>query len=149
MPYSSVVIPADGAVLPSSVLNGLADNAAYLYSIVSGINTPFSADTLTGASNPESSRSWTFRHRARYLHYKLRLTNNETDSVEILVDGVQEYLDATNRTAPYTWSGYLDTTAFTSPPALGAFYSVRINVDWNTPGDLVVDYFLESDVTAL
>lgn len=149
MPYSPVTVPADGAVLPASVLQGLADNAAYLYSIVSGINTPFSADTLTGASGLESSRSWTFRHTGRYLHYKLRLTNNETDSVEILLDEVQVYLDATNRTAPYTWSGYIDLNGIGSPPALQDFYTVRVSVDWNVNGNLVVDYFLESDATAL
>lgn len=149
MPYSSVSVPADGAVLPASVLQGLADNAAFLYSLVAGINTPFSADTLTGAASPESSRSWTFRHTGRYLHYQLRLTDGTTEQVEILIDEVQEFVDTTDRTDPYVFSGYIDLNGIGSPPTLGSFYSVRVVCDWNVNGNLVVDYLLESDATSL
>lgn len=150
MPYSAISVPADGAVLPASVLQGLADNAAFLYSIVSGINTPFSADTVTSATNPASSRSWTFRHTARYVHYRLRVTDGTTESVQILCDEAAEFNDGTDRTAPYQYDGYLDTQSFGSPPALGDWITFRVVVDWNvTPGNLVVDYLIESDATSL
>lgn len=116
--------------------------------MVSGINVPFSSQTLTGSGD---SRKWIFRHQARYLHYKLRLTSGTSDELDIRVGASEtsEYGDGTNRSSPYTWEGYIDLTATTEDPADNAFYAVFCEFDFASAGELVIDYLLESDSTTL
>jgi hypothetical protein len=149
MPYTPVAIPADGAVLSAATLNGINDNSAFLYSLVSGVNVPFTTHSFTGSPSPEQSRPYVFRRQARYLHFRVDLTSNDTSDFDILIDGVSEYNDPTNRSAAYSYTGYIDLTGIGSPPAVGDFYEVVAEIDWDVGGTARVVYFLESDATAL
>lgn len=148
MAYTTPPTFADNAILTAAQLNILSDNIEFLYSLISGVNIPFSSQTLTGSGN---TRKWVFRHAARYLHYKFRLTSGTSDELDIRLGAADtvEFTDASNRSAPYTWTGYLDLTATTEDPAAGSTYSVFIEFDFASAGDFVVDYFLESDSTTL
>lgn len=96
-----------------------------------------------------TSRTYTFRRQGRYLHYKFRLTSGDSDEVILRIDGNTEYNDATNRASPYTWTGYEDLTATTSNPAVGDFYEVTVEIQFNPNGQFHLDYFIESDSTTL
>jgi hypothetical protein len=147
MAYQTPPTFADGNVLSASQLNILSDNCEFLYSVISGINIPFTGETMTGSGD---SRIYTFRRQGRYLHYKFRQTSGDSDEVDIRIDGNIEYTDATNRTSPYTWTGYEDLTLTTSAPAVGDFYEVYVEYDMlGSPGNFHVDYFIESDSTTL
>lgn len=149
MAYSPVAIPADGAVLPASVLNGLADNAAFLYALVSGINTGFTTYSFDGSPDPETSRTYVFRRQARYLHFRVDLLTNDVSDFDVLVDGTSEYNDPTNRSATYSYTGYIDLTGVTSAPAVGDLYEVTVELDWSVGGTARLVYLLESDATSL
>ena len=98
-----------------------------------------------------NTRKWVARHQARYLHYQFRLTSGTSDELDIRVGAGEdiEYTDATNRSAPYTWTGYIDLEATVADPAPNSFYSVFCEFDFASAGDFIVDYFLESDSTTL
>lgn len=146
MAYTTPPTFADTNVLTATQLNTLSGNQEFLYSLVNGINIPFTSETMTGSGD---SRHWEFRRRVRYLHYKIRVTTNDTDRLRISVNGNYEFDDGVNRSAPYTYSGYIDLTAITAVPAVKDFYEVYITLDWSVVGELVVDYFLESSSTTL
>lgn len=148
MPYTSNPAFADGNVLSAAHLQILADNAAFLYSLISGTNTPFSSQTLTGSGD---SRRWIFRHQARYLHFKFTLDGGETDEVDIRLGAGEdiEYTDATNRSGPYTWEDVIDLEGTVENPAMGSFYQVYVELDFNSAGDFIIEYFLESDSPTL
>lgn len=148
MAYTTPPTFADNAILTAAQLNILSDNIEFLYSLISGVNIPFSSQTLSGSGN---TRKWVFRHAARYLHYKFRLTSGTSDELDIRLGAADtvEFTDATNRGAPYEWTGYLDLAATTEDPAVGSTYSVFIEFDFASAGDFIVDYFLESDSTTL
>lgn len=150
MPYTTLPTFADGDVLTAADLNLLADNIEHLWGLVSGVNVPFSSDSIAGSSGTlVTSRNYALRYQARYLHYKIRATSGETESLEILIDEAQEFVDLTDRTAPYEWAGYIDLQSIGSPPTLGQWLSVRVPIDWNVGGSAVLDYLLQSDETSL
>jgi len=149
MAYTTPPTFADGNVLSASQLNILSDDVEFLHGIVSGVNAPFTSDTFTDAGGNHVSRTWTKRREGRYLHYKVRITSNETADFYIYVNGVLGYHDPTNRSATYTWAGYIDLQALASVPAVGAFYEMYVDVQWAVGGTIKVDYFLESDNTTL
>jgi len=149
MPYTPVSVPADGNVLSASTLQTMNANAEFLYSLISGINIPFTTSSFDGSPSPEISRPYVFRRQARYLHFRVDLTSNDTSDFDILIDGVSEYVDGVNRGAPYSYTGYIDLTGIGSPPAVGDFYEVQAEIDWDVPGTARVVYFLESDSTTL
>jgi hypothetical protein len=147
VPYTSNPVFSDGNILSASQLAVLADNIEFLYSLTSGVHIPFTSETLTVGGD---SRNWAFRRQARYLHYKIRSTQNDTDKLRIFVNGNVELDDGTNRIGPHTWESYIDLTGITAVPALGAFYVVYAEFTSLTgPNEWVVDYFLESDSTTL
>lgn len=146
MAYQTNPTFTDNNVLLASELNILADNIAFLYSLVSGVNQPFTGETMTGSGN---SRSWSFRRQGRYLHYKMRMVTGTSDELDIRIDGNIEYTDATNRAAPYSWTGYVDLQATTSAPDIGEWYEVYIEFDFTSGNDFRVDYLIESDGLSL
>lgn len=148
MAYTTPPTFADGNILTAAQLNILSDDIEHLYGLLSGVNVPFSSQTLTGSGD---TRKWIFRHQARYLHYKFRLTSGTSDELDIRVGAGEdiEYTDATNRSAPYEWTGYIDMEATVADPALGDFYAVFVEFDFASAGDFIVDYLLESDATTL
>lgn len=147
MPYTTNPTFSDGNVLTSAQMGILADNIEFLYSLTSGVNIPFTSETITLSGD---SRLWTFRRQARYLHYKIRSTQNDTDQIDIDVNGNTEYTDATNRIGAYTWESYIDLTGISAVPAVGDFYQVFVTfASLAGPNEWVVDYFLESDSTTL
>lgn len=127
-------------------MNTLANNIAFLYSLVSGVNQPFTGELMTGSG---TSRPWSFRRQGRYLHYKCQILVGTSDEIEIRVDGTAEYSDATNRGAPYTWSGYIDLQATTSAPDIGEWYEATVTFDFTSGNDFRVVYLIESDSTSL
>lgn len=150
MPYTTVPSWSDGDILTAADLNKLADNIEFLYGLVSGVNVPFTSDTISGSSGMlVTSRNYAVRYMARYLHYKIRVTSGETESLEILIDEVSEFSDTVDRTAPYTFEGYIDLEGIGSPPTLNQWLSVRVPIDWNVGGSAVLDYLLQSDETSL
>lgn len=148
MGWTAMPTFSDGNVLSAAQINILVDNAAFLWSLVSGVNVPFSGQTLTGSGN---TRKWVFRHQARYLHYQFRLTTGTSDELDIRIGAGEdiEFTDATNRSAPYTWTGYVDLEATVADPADNEFYSVFCELDFASAGEFIVDYFKESDSTTL
>lgn len=147
MSYTTPPTFADTNILTAAQLNTLSDNIEFLYSLISGVNIPFTSDVVTLSGD---SRSWIFRRQARYLHYKIRSTQNDTDRMRIFANGNAELDDGTNRIGAYTWEGYIDLTGITAVPAVGAFYEVYAEfTSLNGPNEWVVDYFLESDATSL
>ncbi len=79
---------------------------------------------------------------------RARITSGESDRVAFLINEVEEYFDATNRTS-YQWDFTIDLTAITTPPTLGDWLSVRFTVDYDTGGNVVLDYILQSDQSSL
>jgi len=146
MAYTTPPTFADTNVLTATQLNTLSGDVEFLYSITHGMNIPFTSETMTGSGD---SRHWQFRRRARYLHYKARVTSNTTDRFRISINGNYDVDDGVNRSAPYTYSGYEDLTLITAVPAVGDFYEVYITLAWSVVGELVVDYFIESNSTTL
>ena len=148
MSYTVSPVFSDGNVLSASQLNILANNASFLHSLLAGVNIPFSGQTLTGSGN---SRVWTFRHVARYLHYKIFLDGGDSDEIYIRVNGNREFSDATNRSADYTWESLIDLNAITSPPSVGDFFDVYIEMAFGGGGgsDLQIVYLVESDSISL
>jgi len=148
--FTPVPTFADGAILTAADLNIIADNIEFLHSLVAGINVPFSSDTITGGSGTlVTSRNYAVRYVARYLHYKIRITDGETESLDIFINEVSEFNDAVDRTAPYEWTGYIDLEGITTPPTLLDWLSCRVPVDFNVGGNVVLDYLLQSDETTL
>lgn len=148
MAYQTPPTFSSGAVLSAANMNILSQNLEFFWGLVSGVNVPFAGQTMTGSGN---SRTWTFRHVGRYLHYKITLNGGTSDELYIRVNGNREYSDATNRSNPYTWSGYIDTNAITAPPAIGTFYDTYIEIAFAGGGgsDLQIVYLIESDSTTL
>lgn len=147
MPYTTPPTFSNGSVLTATQLNTLSDDVEYLYSITHGMNMPFTSETSTATGD---TRHWEFRRQGRYLHYKIRSTQNDTDQIDITVNGNIEYTDSINRIGAYTWSGYIDLTTITSVPSVKAFYEVYVTYTSLTgPNEWVVDYFIESDSTTL
>lgn len=136
----------DSNVLSAAQLNILADNIAFLYSLVSGVNQPFTGETMTGSGN---SRTWSFRRQGRYLHYNMSIVNGTSDELDLRIDGNIEYTDATNRSAPFSWTGYVDLQATTSAPDIGTWYEVFAEFDFASGNDFRVNYLIESDSTSL
>lgn len=150
MSYTPVPTFADGAILTAADLNILADNIEFLHSLVSGVNVPFTSDTITGTTGTlVSSRNYAVRYVARYLHIRARITSGESESVEFLIDEVSEYSDTVDRTALYQWDIVVDLTAIGTPPTLLDWLSVRFVVDFNVGGNVVLDYILQSDAATL
>jgi hypothetical protein len=145
MAYTTPPTFADANVLTAAQLNILSDDIEFLYSLITGINIPFTGDQFSSGV----SRIYTFTRQGRYMHYKGRLTSGDSDEVIIRIDGSTEYNDATNRASPYTWSGYIDLTATTSNPAVGDSYEVTFQFSPNPTGQFHLDYFIESDSTTL
>lgn len=137
---------ADGDILSAANLNIISQNLEFFWGLVSGVNVPFTGEKLTGSTD---TRTWTGRRVGRYLHYKMRIVNGTSDEVTIRLDGNNEYGDGTNRSAPYTWSGYIDLSATTSAPDIGEFYEVYVTFAFNSGNDFRVDYLIESDSTTL
>ena len=134
-------------VLSAAQLNILSTDIEFLHSLVYGMNIPFTSETNTLSGD---SRNWQFRRRVRYLHYLIRSTQNDTDQLDITVNGNIEYTDGVNRIGAYTWSGYIDLTLITAVPAVGDFYAVYATFTSLTgPNEWVIDYFIESDSTTL
>lgn len=147
MAYQTPPSFSSGAVLSSAQLNILSDNLEFFWSLMSGVNIPFSGQTLTLNGD---SRVWTFRRVARYLHYKILLDVGDSDELYINVNGNNEYSDASNHSADYTWEGYIDLQAITSVPAVGSFYDVFVDITFSgSPNELQVIYLIESDSTTL
>lgn len=147
MPYTTPPTFADGNVLSATELNTLSEDVEFLYSITHGMNIPFTSETRTSTGD---TRHWQFRRRVRYLHYKIRSTQNDTSRVRINVNGNWEFDDPTNRIGAYTWSGYIDLTAITAVPAVGDFYEVYAELTPLVgPNEWVIDYFIESNSTTL
>ncbi len=101
---------------------------------------------MTGSG---TSRPWSFRRQTRYLHYKCEILVGTSDEIEIRVDGTAEYTDATNRSAPYSWTGYVDLQATTSAPDIGDWYEATVTFDFASGNDFRVVYLIESDSTSL
>lgn len=137
---------ADGDILSAANLNIISQNLEFFWGLVSGVNVPFTGEKMTGSG---ASRPWTGRRVGRYLHYKCELVNGVSDELDIRIDGNHEAGDGTNRSAPYEWSGYIDLSATTSAPAIGAFYEVIVEFDFTSGNDFRVVYLIESDSTTL
>lgn len=149
MPYTTNPTFSDGAILSAAALNTICDNIEYLHSLVAGITPAFTSDTITGSTGSlVTSRNYAVRYQARYLHVRARITSGESDRVAFLINEVEEYFDATNRTS-YQWDFTIDLTAITTPPTLGDWLSVRFTVDYDTGGNVVLDYILQSDQSSL
>ena len=130
-------------------LNSYSENIRFLHSITHCNNVAFTSQTLT---DDGESRRWVFVHRGRYLHWKIRCTNNSVDNLRIYVNGNEEFLDGTNRSNPYTYSGVFDFDIdITSVPAIGTTYEVYVDVDFLSAGvkGLVIDYFIETESATL
>lgn len=147
MAYQTPPTFSTGNVLSAANLNILSDNLEFFWSLMSGVNIPFSGQTMTLNGN---SRVWTFRRVARYLHYKILLDVGDSDEFSLYINGNREVYDASNHSADYTWESYVDLQAITSVPAVGAFYDVYVNeVFSGSPNELQVIYLIESDSTTL
>lgn len=152
MAYTTPPTFSNGAVLSAANLNTLSDDIEYLYALATAVSAPFCGQTMVAGGD---SRYWTFRRRARYLHYQVRLTASDIDEFELLItnyggtdqDGV---IDHSNHSAPYTWSGYVDLDSLGDPPALLEFYKVHFVITFSGSGnELEIDYLLQSDSTTL
>jgi len=146
MAYQTPPVFNSGDVLSSANLNIISQNLEFFWGLVSGVNQPFTGEKMSGSG---TSRPWTFRRQGRYLHYKCQILNGTSDELDIRVDGTAEYTDATNRSATYTWSGYIDLQATTSAPDIGEFYEVTVEFDFTSGNDFRVVYLIESDSTSL
>jgi hypothetical protein len=119
----------------------------FFWSLVSGVNIPFSGQTLTASGE---SRVWTFRHVGRYLHYKVFLDVGDSDEFNMYVNGNREVMDHSNHSADFTWESYVDLTTITAPPSIGDFYDVYFDqVFSGSPSDMQIVYLIESDSTTL
>lgn len=148
MPYQTNPTFSSGNVLTAAQLNILSENIEFLRALTSGVNIPFTGEKMSGSGE---SRRWTFKHQGRYLHYKMRMVNGTSDELDIRIGTSEsiEYTDATNRSAPYAWTGYIDLAATVEDPAIGAFYQVFVEFDFDSGNDFRIDYFIESDSTTL
>lgn len=123
----------------------MSNDIEYLYSLVSGVNLPFTGDQITTGN----TRGYSFRRQGRYLHFKGRLTAGDSDEVSIKIDTYTEGGDSTNRASPYTFTEVIDLTTITSAPAVNDFYEVVIYFTPNPTGTFHLDYLIESDSATL
>ena len=146
MAYQTPPTFSSGNVLTAAQLNIISENIEFFWSLVSGVNIPFTGEKMTGSG---TSRGWTGRRLGRYLHYKMRMVTGTSDQVDVDVDGTTEYTDSTDRAAPYTWSGYIDLNTTTSNPDIGEFYEITVVFAFTSGNDFRVDYLIESDSVTL
>lgn len=144
MAFSTPPTFTDGNVLSASQLNTLAANQNYFVSLLGTTsNTGFMTEDI---STDRVSATWVFKRARRYLHYRVDMIEGLSDRLKIFVNGNEEFNDGINRTG-YTWSGYFDLTAITTPVTVGAFYEVYCDCDVDSSGTNTfrVQYFIESD----
>lgn len=145
MPFSTPPTFTDGSVLSASQLNLLSNNDIYFQSLLgNNNNTGFMTEDI---STDRDSAIWVFKRSRQYLHYNIEMLSGDSDRLIIFVNGDIELNDGVNRTG-YTWTGYFDLDAITSPVSVGAVYEVYINIEFIS-GSLRVNYFIESDNTSL
>ena len=148
MPFSTPPTFTDGNVLSASQLNTLASNQNYFASLLGTTsNTGFMTEDI---STDRDSATWVFKRSRQYLHYRVDMIEGLSDRLIIYVNGDEELNDGVNRTG-YTWSGYFDLDAITSPPSVGSLYEVYCNCDVDSSGTNTfrIQYFIESDNTTL
>lgn len=148
MAYVAPPTFVDSNVLLASQLNTLGDDIAFLYSKISGANIPFVCEET--AAGGGFTYVYKIRHMHRYLHYKMRQIASDSDSISIEYDNTTIYSDGGNRTAPYTWSGYIDLDSTPGGLTIGDDYEIQAHVAQVTgSGVTFLDYFLESDSTTI
>lgn len=149
MPFSTPPTFTDGNVLSASQLNTLAANQNYFNSLLGTTsNTGFMTEDI---STDRDSAIWVFKRSRRYLHYRVDMIEGLSDRLIIYVNGNEELNDGINRSSGYSWTGYFDLTAITSPVTVGDLYEVYCNCDVDSAGTNTfrIQYFIESDQTSL
>lgn len=146
MAYTTPPTFSNGSVLTATQLNTLSGDVEYLYSVTHGMNIGFTGEEKT---TDGYCRPYTYRRRARYLHYKIRVTAASVHELRINVNGNDELTDTTERSSGYTYSGYFDLTAITAPPSALDFYSIQAWVSLASGGVIYIDYYIESNATTL
>lgn len=129
-----------GAV-PASHFNTLNANGAFLNAIVTRSNVPCPCvqrnDILdfTGPGN----HFYTFRHRLRYLHYRLQSHSNTLDYIRVFYNEWKVAENDAPPASPYTFQGAADIySPSTWPNHLGAWASSTAYAEGrNGDGDIV------------
>jgi hypothetical protein len=147
---------ANNTVLQASEMNIIRDDLLHLNGTITGVNTPFSSAVYGSTNWTIAQGAWTFRRINRYLHWRARLTDSDTDYFRIFINGVQQWSDETDRSNPFTYqsgaSDNIDLDSLTSITVnVGDIYTVHTEGDWTSaaPRELILDYLWESDSTTL
>ena len=149
MAFSTPPTFTDGNVLSASQLNTLASNQNHFAGLLgSTSNTGFMTEDV---GTDRVSATWVFKRSRQYLHYRVDMIEGTSDRLKIFVNGNEEFNDGVNRTFPYSYTGYFDLTAITTPVSVGTVYEVYCDCDVDSSGTNTfrIQYFIESDNTSL
>ena len=140
MPYTSISTIATGDTLTASYLNTLSDNAEFVYGLANRANTGFASRRTSTAAFDSTSAIWYFRHRLRYLHYRITMTHSP-NHVRVFYGGTLRY--AASSVAATSYTGYIDLYDLTTLPAqyspVAWASGTTYDKDTLTSGDIVTN----------
>lgn len=143
---------ADGSTVTAAQLNALIDNVEYLKDLALQVNPPFGSWALNSDDANEDHNTWYIIHTGRYLHFQIELLGGDIQDISIRYNDSNVWEDATNRTWPYIYEGYVDlndTGVITPTPTYGEEYSIWVVTDGNPSCEVRVNYIIEYNETAL
>jgi hypothetical protein len=152
MAWSTPPTFVDDATVTAAQLNTLKGDIEFLASVTSQVNAPFGSWALNSDDANEDHNTWYIIHTARYLHFKIELLGGDIQDIAIRYNDLNVWEDATNRTWPYTYEGYVDlndTGVITPTPDYGEEYSIWVTTDGNPSCEVRVDYIIEYSETTL
>ena len=132
MSYTTIATKADGDILTASYLNTLSDNAEFLYGIANRANVPMCTLRVSATDVDNSDAIWYFRHKLRYLHYKISCAANP-DHVRVFYAATSYYAASVLTGTSYT--GYIDLNTLANLPKLLGAWVTATSYDNNSNGD--------------
>lgn len=140
MAWTTIPTLTTGAVAASH-FNTLAANGAFLNQIVMRSNAPcpcVQRNSISGFAGA-GDHLYTFRHRLRYLHYRLQTHSNVLDHIRVFYNGWKVCENDNPPASPYTFQGAVDLySPATFPNHLGAWATATGYAEGrNGDGDIV------------
>jgi len=142
MPYLTPPTFTAGAKISAAQLNTLAANQAYFYGLTQGITPGWNARKVTGWAE---TFDYQVEHRVQYFHWLLTWNNGGggasfTWTLKYNGETVGSGTASGSSSTDQEITGVQDLTALITPPTVGTFYEVLLDV---TPASVSAGNFFE------
>jgi len=139
-----------GEILTASYLNALSENVAHVWGGAMGINMPFQGYRNNSVGSIDSdSCQWLIRHRLRYVHYKVNVTD-PLDYIRLkYTDGTDTITIFANETpgATQAFDSYVDTDGLGL--TTGTWYKAYFEIAFVSGSNwITISELCESDSTS-